>query len=876
MKTKLFFLFSIFFFWNVNAQIVNIPDARFKQILLTENCVSLDFQYQGGNQVPDFTTRNADLNGNGEIEVSEAEQIKFMFLNFNNPEKINSLEGIKYFKNLVVLNCGDQNLNQLDLSGLTNLKELMCYNDNITSLDLTGVNLDLILARQNYISSFDFNAQKQLRYFDLSENYNINSGNIVLKDMPNLYQFTLENCNTSNIDISNIPKLEGFSVNNNPLPNLDLSPYTNLKYLGIAGTGRTSLNISTLSSLQTLNCSNNNLINLNISNNTNLTNLNCSGCFLNQINVSNNINLVNLNCQLNKLTSLDVSKNTKLGALNVMDNNELLHLDVSNLIALKNFSCSSTKISDLDLSKNEALESLQIGNNSYNNVNLKNGKRLNYLLFNDNLPNSSIKYLCCDEENITYYKQQLQYVNINPEINSYCSLEPGGNYNTISGNVKIDENNNGCDTLDSNFNKLRVRIDKDGQSLGTTSTALNGNYKLFTEAGNYIITPILENPNYFTVSPPSAAVTFEDINNNVFTQNFCVVPNGTHNDLEVQFAPISQARPGFEATYRMIYLNKGNTTLSGSLSLDYQGNKIIFISSEITPDTNINSNLVWNFTNLKSFEQKSFIVTFKLNPPTHPTDPLNAGSKLTFTAKIFPINNDEIPKDNNLVLHQTVVNSIDPNDKTCLQGDIITPDLVGTDVHYLIRFENTGTANAVNVVVKDMIDTNKFDIESLQPIKSSHSYRMTITEGNKVEFFFENIELPFDDATNDGYVLFKIKTKPTLVVGDTFSNKADIYFDYNFPIATNQAVTAVQSVLSTQEFSKSKISVYPNPVKDVLNFKTTEKIKKVEIYDVTGRLLKVELGIVNNQLNVSQLKPGNYIIKVSTDKKSYQTKFIKN
>ncbi len=52
-----------------------------------------------------------------------------------------------------------------------------------------------------------------------------------------------------------------------------------------------------------------------------------------------------------------------------------------------------------------------------------------------------------------------------------------------------------------------------------------------------------------------------------------------------------------------------------------------------------------------------------------------------------------------------------------------------------------------------------------------------ISETNKVEFIFENINLPFDDATNDGYVAFKIQTNPSLVVGDSFSNTASIYFD---------------------------------------------------------------------------------------------------
>lgn len=858
MKTKLFFLFSILFFLNANAQIVNIPDARFKQILLTENCVSFDFVYEGQNQTIPYTTRNADLNGNGEIEVSEVEQVKFMFLNFNNPEKINSLEGIKYFKNLVVLNCGGQYLNQLDLSGLSNLKELICYNSQITSLNLTGVSLDLILANQNYISSFDFNAQNQLRYFDFTGNNNLNAGNITLNNMPNLYQFTLESCNVSQINISNVPKLEGFNLNYNPLPNLDLTPYSSqLKYLSIVGTGRTSLDVSMLLELKGLYCSNNNIVNLDVTKNLKLEDLICENCNLSQLDITKNILLKRLNFSNNSISQINSFINYPFLWFVGANNTLISDADFSN--------CKNTpnNTSPTMLFECAGCSNLEI-------LNIKNGV-VNYTWL-QNTP--KLKYVCIDDNEIGVFNQFYQFPST-VSVNSYCSFNLGGNHNTITGNVKLDSSNNGCDTTDANFSKIKLKITKDGQDLGTTSSNLDGNFELFTDAGNFTITPILENSNYYTVTPSSATVNLADANNNVLTQNFCVTPIANKNDLDIEIIPKIQARPGFDSEYQIIYKNKGTTTLSGNVLFAFNDDKINYISSDTTPNSIETGKLYFNFTDLKPFEEKTIKLILKINPPTDANFPVNGGDILSYSAQVFPIADDETPRDNTFALRQEVVNSVDPNDKTCLEGDIITPDLAGNDVHYLIRFENVGTANAVNVVVKDMIDTTKFDVESLQPIKSSHPYRMTITEGNKVEFFFENIQLPFDDANNDGYILFKIKTKPTLVVGDTFSNKADIYFDYNFPIATNEAITTVQNNLSTQEISKSEISIYPNPVKDILTFKTKEKVKKAEIYDTNGRLVKVELGISNNQIDVSSLKTGTYVIKVISDKKYFQTKFIK-
>jgi len=198
----------------------------------------------------------------------------------------------------------------------------------------------------------------------------------------------------------------------------------------------------------------------------------------------------------------------------------------------------------------------------------------------------------------------------------------------------------------------------------------------------------------------------------------------------------------------------------------------------------------------------------------------------------------------------------------------------------MIRFENKGTAEAQNVVVKDMIDTSKFDISSLVVTQGSHPFITRITETNKVEFIYENINLPFDDATNDGYVAFKIKTKPSLVLGDSFSNTASIYFDYNFPIVTNTATTSVLQNLGNQDFIfDSYFRTYPNPVKDVLNIDVKKQIEltSISIFNTLGQqMIVIPNAQQTKQLDVSSLQTGNYFIKVNTNKGISNAKFIKN
>jgi len=270
----------------------------------------------------------------------------------------------------------------------------------------------------------------------------------------------------------------------------------------------------------------------------------------------------------------------------------------------------------------------------------------------------------------------------------------------------------------------------------------------------------------------------------------------------------------------------------------------------------------WDFINLLPFEKREITVSLKVHRPTD-TPAVNAGDKLYLSASIL---------DNIFTLENTVVGSNDPNDKTCLQGVRVHPDMISKYVDYLIRFENTGNYAAENVVVKDIIDTKRFDVSSLQITDASHKVYTRI-EGNKVEFIFENIQLPFDDANNDGYIAFKIKTLPTLIVGDSLKNLADIYFDYNFPIRTNEAKSRFAIPVSTSDLI-TNIKIYPNPVKDILYLDTDGVWTKAEIFDISGRILRA-VSLEDNSIDISGLESGTYVFRLRNGEKIGRVKFVK-
>ena len=87
------------------------------------------------------------------------------------------------------------------------------------------------------------------------------------------------------------------------------------------------------------------------------------------------------------------------------------------------------------------------------------------------------------------------------------------------------------------------------------------------------------------------------------------------------------------------------------------------------------------------------------------------------------------------------------------------------------------------------------------------------------------------------------------------------------------------SNLSVNDTSlQNKILLYPNPVKDVLFIQiTNQKIKEIQIYSIEGRKI-MEKSFFNTkpieELNVSSLKSGFYIVNINNGQKSFLRKII--
>jgi hypothetical protein len=146
---------------------------------------------------------------------------------------------------------------------------------------------------------------------------------------------------------------------------------------------------------------------------------------------------------------------------------------------------------------------------------------------------------------------------------------------------------------------------------------------------------------------------------------------------------------------------------------------------------------------------------------------------------------------------QPIIDSFDPNDKGVtpegLTEEKFTP--TNTDLHYLIRFQNTGTDVAYRVVVVDTLST-KLDLATFQMGAASHNYKLSVSGKGRpiLTWTFNNINLP--DSTTDqlgsnGFLSFSIKPKAELPEKEKIENFADIFFDYNEPVRTNTVINRI-------------------------------------------------------------------------------------
>ena len=225
------------------------------------------------------------------------------------------------------------------------------------------------------------------------------------------------------------------------------------------------------------------------------------------------------------------------------------------------------------------------------------------------------------------------------------------------------------------------------------------------------------------------------------------------------------------------------------------------------------------------------------------------------------------------------IGSYDPNDKQAFPigygpQHYIRPE---TEIEYMIRFQNTGTDTAFNVVIRDTL-SGWLDPSTVTAGASSHSYRFDLQGEGVVVFFFDDILLPdsnVNEPESHGFVRFKVFPKADVPLEEDILNSAAIFFDYNDPVITNTTYYKVGlnfiPIVATHQprGEPVNIQVMPNPVSGIcqvaLDGWPAGQTLQLTVLDNTGRLVRSETVTAPGfRFDAGSLAKGLYLLKVAS------------
>jgi hypothetical protein len=198
--------------------------------------------------------------------------------------------------------------------------------------------------------------------------------------------------------------------------------------------------------------------------------------------------------------------------------------------------------------------------------------------------------------------------------------------------------------------------------------------------------------------------------------------------------------------------------------------------------------------------------------------------------------------------------------------------------------------------VIDSLDKN-LNVESFQMGAASHNYELsmqTVKSGKTfLRWQFNNILLP-DSTTNEpksnGFIQFRISPKSGLALGSQVRNYADIYFDFNPPIVTNQTLTTFNNIVFTnpalnnnvqiinnigpKTASQIGVKLYPNPVtQNQLTVDFSNKGNLI-LFNAKGQIVYQAENLEGVQVLPIRLKTGLYFARMQTEKGSTTDKVV--
>ncbi len=615
-------------------------------------------------------------------------------------------------------------------------------------------------------------------------------------------------------------------------------------YLGCDDKQLTSLDLSQSTALTELSCDNNQLTSLDLSQSTALTELSCFNNQLTSLDVSNNPVLDVLICFENQLTSLDLSQSTALTYLSCHDN-QLTSLDLSQNTALAELACDNNQLTSLDLSQNTALTYLSCNGNHLSLSDLYTASQ--------GITNAATKYMGAQTRILSAITNTARSLAGQMTLGS-----------TQTDFVVTKDGLAAIENVDYELDYINETITF--RSKGTFVATLTNAAISSEDAADLVITFTTSVITFTWKGDASEKSFMLSATNGIFftidwgdgqgVQNYVGTDNA---ERYTQPAAYSDENQEYTVTVggEFSYLDVGNNRLT---SLDISAAPAL---TALDCFSNQLTNLdVSNNPALKSLFCLSNQLT-SLDVSNNPVlDGLDCSSNQLTNLDVS--NNPALTYlscyDNQLT-NLNISNNLALNDLNCSSNQLPLSDLYAasqeiTDADHKYLGTQTRSLSAITNTAHSLTGQMTLGVTPTDFVVTKDGVAAT-----------ENVDYELD------YINETITFRSIGTFEATLTNNAIVsYVDSPAKAVITFAVSDTETGIS--EMTSPTLTLYPNPVKDVLYVNSASSVKDVTIFSAAGSIV-LQRELVGNRVNVSLLSKGSYIVKLTTENGVVIRKMIK-
>ena len=409
---------------------------------------------------------------------------------------------------------------------------------------------------------------------------------------------------------------------------------------------------------------------------------------------------------------------------------------------------------------------------------------------------------------------------------------------TIAGRVFNDRDADEVfDDSDHGLLGIPVRL-SDGRICYTNAS---GMYSFVATAGAYTVT-VNSMPGWDWSTPDSVVnVTLVGDGTPSLGNDFGLSADGNIPEL-IPSLTTAGRKCNYEIYYWLTVVNSGNQVGDATLSLTLDPlNDFVF--ADPAPDAVNGNTYTWDLHELPPSHWRQIDVRVQVPSEEH----IGETVRDTLVSELYQALT--LVHTGSHVEEHLLTCAFDPNDKQVSPVGDTQQHLVATGqrLTYTIRFQNTGTAPAEDVVVLDTLD-QVLDLSTIELLGTSHPMQASIIQDRVLQFAFMGINLP-DSVANEpashGFITFSIAPiagLPNLTIAD---NAADIYFELNAPVRTNtvfntfsDAMVGVPTIDPSP--SVSGVTVWPNPMtsESTVKFSDATGTHRLLLTDARGQLAR--------------------------------------